>query len=41
MKKFITLILTFTLVISCTDDFTEINPTGALSDAALTKCYWC
>lgn len=35
MKKFITLILTFTLVISCTDDFTEINPTGALSDAAL------
>ena len=36
MKKFITLFLSATLLlVSCSDDFTEINPVGALSDASL------
>ena len=36
MKKFITLFLSATLLlVSCADDFTEINPVGALSDASL------
>jgi len=36
MKKFITLFLSATLLfVSCSDDFTDINPVGALSDASL------
>ena len=36
MKNFITLFLSATLLlVSCSDDFTDINPVGALSDASL------
>jgi len=35
MKKFLTLFLSASLLVSCADDFTEIDPVGALSDASL------
>ena len=36
MKKFITYFLSASmLLVSCADDFTDINPVGALSDASL------
>ena len=35
MKKFLTILLSVSLLVSCADDFTEIDPVGALSDASL------
>ena len=35
MKKILTILLSASILVSCTDDFTEIDPVGSLSDAAL------
>jgi len=35
MKKILTIILATSLLVSCADDFTEIDPVGSLSDASL------
>ena len=35
MKKFLTILLSVSLLVSCADDFTDIDPVGALSDASL------
>ena len=35
MKKFLTILLSVSLLVSCSDDFTDIDPVGALSDASL------
>ena len=35
MKKFLTILLSVSLLVSCADDFTDIDPIGALSDASL------
>jgi hypothetical protein len=35
MKKILTILLSASILVSCTDDFTEIVPVGSLSDAAL------
>ena len=35
MKKILTILLSASILVSCSDDFTEIDPVGSLSDAAL------
>ena len=35
MKKILTIILATSLLVACAEDFTEIDPVGALSDASL------
>ena len=35
MKKILTILLSASILVSCTDDFTEIDPVGSLSDTAL------
>ena len=35
MKKILTILLSASILVSCSDDFTEIDPIGSLSDAAL------
>jgi len=35
MKKILTIIFATSLLVSCADDFTEIDPVGSLSDASL------
>ena len=35
MKKILTIILATSLLVACADDFTDIDPVGALSDASL------
>ena len=35
MKKILTIILATSLLVSCADDFTDIDPVGSLSDASL------
>jgi hypothetical protein len=35
MKKILILLMTFSVIVSCSDDFTDIDPVGSLSDASL------
>jgi hypothetical protein len=35
MKKILTIILSASILVSCSDDFTDIDPVGSLSDASL------
>ncbi len=35
MKKILILLLTFSVIVSCSEDFTDIDPVGSLSDASL------
>lgn len=35
MKKILILLMTFSVIVSCSEDFTDIDPVGSLSDASL------
>ena len=35
MKKILILLLSASILVACSDDFTEIDPVGSLSDASL------